>query len=200
MTIGRIITATPLENDFSFIEVTDTIGDAVYNIPTLIIGKKLAESIYGKDKIKILNRTIDNNTSWTFSKFEKYTIFEEDLKQFRNNLFQGIKDKISYKFFSLTTNPISNTKKLIQYMRSRKVQKLIFKLRNHLYIYDGTNRVLGISLNEIAYLGVNTEKILKAIKQNPSNKIFRGYGDFTPEMKAYIGSDMWLVPYLFYQK
>ena len=200
MTIGQIITATPLENDFSFIEVTDTIGDAVYNIPTLIVGKKLAESIYGKDKIKILNRNIDSNTSWTFSKFEKYTIFEEDLKQFRLNLLHNVKSKISYKFYSITTNPLLYTKKLILYIRSRKVTKTIFKLRGHLYIYDGSNRVLGISLNEIEYFGVKPDKVLSIIRKNPANKIFNGYADFSPELKAYIGGDMWLVPYLFYKK
>jgi hypothetical protein len=68
MNIGRIISNKENIDTLDFVDVTENIGSIDNFIPTLIIGKKKAEEIYGKDNIKVLDKKISQNVSWTFDK------------------------------------------------------------------------------------------------------------------------------------
>ena len=71
MYIGRIITKNKNINTLDFVDVTKNVGSIDNFTPTLIIGKKKAEEIYGKENIKVLDKKITNNVSWTFDKVER---------------------------------------------------------------------------------------------------------------------------------
>ena len=55
MIIGRIITDSKRIKPLEFVEKTDRISVHDDKIPTLIVGKTIAEELYGKDNIKELN-------------------------------------------------------------------------------------------------------------------------------------------------
>ena len=74
MYIARIICTNrsvfdDLDKYIEVVEFTDDIR-ITNEIPTLIVSKKLAEKLYGKENVKVLNKTICENIFWTYSKME----------------------------------------------------------------------------------------------------------------------------------
>ena len=65
----------------------------------------------------------------------------------------------------------------------------------HIYIYGGKN-VIGLSLGDFDYAGIDSDKIIDRIKKNPSNSVFTDE-DFNGETERKIVSDNNLiVPYI----
>ena len=196
MNIGRIISKNKNIDTLDFVDVTENIGSIDNFIPTLIIGKKKAEDIYGKENIKVLDKKITDNVSWTFDKVERRNEYERDLKAFNDSLIKTIKRNIKYEFFNIYIEPISRIKKLISFIKSPKI-KYIYIFNNHIYMYYN-NIVYGISLSDIEYLGINKNRILKLLNSNSSNIIIENNDFLSKKMKQTIKDDKILVPYLYF--
>lgn len=196
MNIGRIISKNQNIETLDFVDVTDNHGSIDNFIPTLIIGKKKAEEIYGKEKVKVLDKRITHNVSWTFDKIERRNEYERDLKEFNDSLIKTVRKNIKYDFFNIYIEPLSRIKKLISFIKSPKV-KYIYIFNNHIYMYY-QNIVYGISLNDIEYLGINKKRILRLLKTNNSNIIIENNDFLSPKMKQIIKDDKILVPYLYF--
>lgn len=196
MYIGRIISKNKNIDTLDFVDVTENIGSIDNFIPTLIIGKKKAEDIYGKENIKVLDKKITDNVSWTFDKVEHRNEYERDLKAFNDSLIKTIKKNIKYEFFNIYIEPISRIKKLISFIKSPKI-KYIYIFNNHIYMYYN-NIVYGISLSDIEYLGINKNRILKLLNSNSSNIIVENHDFLSKKMKQTIKDDKILVPYLYF--
>lgn len=196
MNIGRIISNKENIDTLDFVDVTENIGSIDNFIPTLIIGKKKAEEIYGKENIKVLDKKITNNVSWTFDKVERRNEYERDLKAFNDSLIKTIKKNIKYEFFNIYIEPISRTKKLISFIKSPKI-KYIYIFNDHIYMYYN-NTVYGISLSDIQYLGINKNRILKLFRSNNNNIIIENNDFLSKKMKQTIKDDKILVPYFYF--
>lgn len=196
MNIGRIISNKENIDTLDFVDVTENIGSIDNFIPTLIIGKKKAEEIYGKENIKVLNKKITSNVSWTFDKVERRNEYERDLKAFNDSLIKTIKKNIKYEFFNIYIEPISRIKKLISFIKSSKI-KYLYIFNDHVYMYYN-NIVYGISLSDIEYLGINKQRILKLFRSNNSNIIIENNDFLSKKMKQTIKDDKILVPYLYF--
>lgn len=196
MNIGRIVTKNKNIETLDFVDVTEHIGDIDNFTPTLIIGKKNAEKIYGKDKIKVLDKKITHNISWTFDKCERRNEYERDLKLFNDSLIKTSRKNIKYEFFNIYIEPISRIKKLILFIKSNII-KYIYIFNNHIYLYYN-NTVYGISLNDIEYLGIKKKKIINLLKTNNSNIIIENSDFLSKKMKSLIKEDKILVPYLYF--
>lgn len=196
MNIGRIISNKENIDTLDFVDVTENIGSIDNFIPTLIIGKKKAEEIYGKENIKVLDKKITNNVSWTFDKVERRNEYERDLKMFNDSLIKTIKKKIKYEFFNIYIEPISRIKKLISFIKSSKI-KYIYIFNDHIYMYYN-NTVYGISLSDIQYLGINKNRILRLLNSNSSNIIVENHDFLSKKMRQIIKEDKILIPYLYF--
>jgi hypothetical protein len=196
MNIGRIISNKENIDTLDFVDVTENIGSIDNFIPTLIIGKKKAEEIYGKENIKVLDKKITNNVSWTFDKVERRNEYERDLKAFNDSLIKTIKKNIKYEFFNIYIEPISRIKKLISFIKSPKI-KYIYIFNDHIYMYY-KNIVYGISLSDIQYLGINKNRILRLLNSNSSNIIVENNDFLTKKMRQIIKEDKILIPYLYF--
>lgn len=196
MNIGRIISNKENIDTLDFVDVTENIGSIDNFIPTLIIGKKKAEEIYGKENIKVLDKKITNNVSWTFDKVERRNEYERDLKMFNDSLIKTIKKKIKYEFFNIYIEPISRIKKLISFIKSPKL-KYIYIFNGHIYMYYN-DIVYGISLSDIEYLGINKQRILKLFRSNNNNIIIENNDFLSKKMKQTIKDDKILVPYFYF--
>jgi hypothetical protein len=196
MYIGRIISNKENIDTLDFVDVTKNIGSIDNFIPTLIIGKKKAEEIYGKENIKVLDKKITNNVSWTFDKVERRNEYERDLKAFNDSLIKTIKKNIKYEFFNIYIEPISRIKKLIAFIKSPKI-KYIYIFNDHIYMYY-KNIVYGISLSDIQYLGINKNRILRLLNSNSSNIIVENNDFLTKKMRQIIKEDKILIPYLYF--
>jgi hypothetical protein len=196
MYIGRIISNKENIDTLDFVDVTKNIGSIDNFIPTLIIGKKKAEEIYGKENIKVLDKKITNNVSWTFDKVERRNEYERDLKAFNDSLIKTIKKNIKYEFFNIYIEPISRIKKLISFIKSPKI-KYIYIFNDHIYMYYN-NIVYGISLSNIQYLGINKNRILRLLNSNSSNIIVENHDFLSKKMRQIIKEDKILIPYLYF--
>jgi hypothetical protein len=196
MNIGRIITKNKNIDTLDFVDVTENIGSIDNFIPTLIIGKKKAEEIYGKDNIKVLDKKISQNVSWTFDKTERRNEYERDLKQFNDSLIKIVRKNVKYEFFNIYIEPISRIKKLISFIKSSKI-KYIYIFNDIIYMYYN-NIVYGISLNDIEYLGISKNKILKLLKTNTSNIMIENSDFLSKKMKSLIKEDKILIPYFYF--
>lgn len=196
MYIGRIISNKENIDTLDFVDVTKNIGSIDNFIPTLIIGKKKAEEIYGKENIKVLDKKITNNVSWTFDKVERRNEYERDLKAFNDSLIKTIKKNIKYEFFNIYIEPISRIKKLISFIKSPKI-KYIYIFNDHIYMYY-KNIVYGISLSDIQYLGINKNRILRLLNSNSSNIIVENHDFLSKKMRQIIKEDKILIPYLYF--
>lgn len=196
MYIGRIISNKENIDTLDFVDVTKNIGSIDNFIPTLIIGKKKAEEIYGKENIKVLDKKITDNVSWTFDKVERRNEYERDLKTFNDSLIKTIKKNIKYEFFNIYIEPISRIKKLISFIKSPKI-KYIYIFNDHIYMYY-KNIVYGISLSDIQYLGINKNRILRLLNSNSSNIIVENHDFLSKKMRQIIKEDKILIPYLYF--
>ena len=74
-------------------------------------------------------------------------------------------------------------------------KKSVYLTDKHIYIYGGKN-VIGLSLGDFDYAGIDSDKIIDRIKKNPSNSVFTDE-DFNGETERKIVSDNNLiVPYI----
>lgn len=164
-------------------------------IPSLIIGKKNAEAIFGSEKVKVLNKEICEGVFWTYSKMEKRSEFEKDINIFyeyvKKKLFKSVKYK-SINTYNLTFNEI---KKILTFVKYSTKEKFVFVTKNCIYISYCKN-VIGISLDEINYLGIKNERIINLLKTNANNHVIYE-GTKIDNIKKQLNGCNFVIPYLF---
>ena len=193
MFLGRIVTKSKqLEVPF-FIEVTEEHGD--YSIPTLIVGKKRAIELFGEEKIHVLDKHIQDNVNWTFAKNERRVDYEEDVKQFIDFITDKVKREVSYYFINIFIERYSFLKKFIKYMYGNE-RKSVYVTKKHIYIYGGKN-VIGLSIGDFDYAGIDSDKVIDKIKSNPQNIVFTD-GDLVQNIAKFSKSNNIIIPYLHY--
>ena len=195
--IGRVVTNSRSVGTMDFVDRTSKTYLIDTSIPTLIVGKELAENTFGKDKVRILDKKIRNNLFWTYSKSEKCSEFEKDMEKFNLYVVDKLRERLKYCFFSILTSPLNRIKSLINYIDDKSRTKVVYIHGNHLYIYAGDGIVIGLSMDETAYIGINRDKIVSKIRSNPNNKTIEDTKFLSYGLKSYIGDDLTVIPYLY---
>lgn len=196
MFIGRIITNSRSVDTIDCVDKTSDTSKIDNDTPTLIIGKKIAISIYGQDKIKALNKQITDNVFWTYSKTEKRNVYESDIVKFNKYLIKKISKDVVYKYFNIFTEPYTNIKILLDYVNSYK-DKVFYVTDKNIYIYN-KKKVYGISFDDLFYVGITKEKALGYIKRNPYNYLIQGDSFLNFHTKKYLENNCIIVPYLYF--
>ena len=187
MILGYIVSEKKIKNIDGFVAQVDDISLADATKPILIVGWKNAK----KDPryTSILDKQIDENVFWTFSKSESRVDFEEDLKIFYNYIYGHILNNILYNninIFKLNYNKIIKLLNIIK-------NKNIYLSNNMLYIpHEG--RVLGLSISILEYCGIPKEKIIKKIKELGS-RIFEDNSKFIFKLSKQLGNKKYATPY-----
>lgn len=165
MYIGNIITSD-IDNAIpDYVNVVNNKDDIINNLPTLSVGWFKTKEMFGLPNLDVQNKIIDKNIYWTFSKYEKKDIYTEDLNKFYKEIINQLKIKVNYNFISLVNCKYKNIKKLIKYIDNNE-DKIIYVYNYRMvYIYN-KNNVYGISLDEVEFIGLNKEKILKRLYKN----------------------------------
>lgn len=194
--LGKIYCNNKNFEAIQFIKVLP-ISEYVYdeNVPTLIIGKKNAEEVVGKENVKVLDKNIKKNLQWTFSKIEKRSEYEKDIMSFYDKVFKNKLKDIKYNCIDLYNISYSELKRLVEYLKNNK-EKHIYITNNHIYIYC-ENNVTGLSLCEAEFLGVKSDKIINKLKGKKQIKLV--FNDFflKNSIKKYINSNKFVIPYLY---
>jgi len=194
--IGNIITEMRLEGFENFFKTQNDLNDIDLSVPTLIVGWGLLKRLYPDREFSILNKKIEDNLYWTFSRNEKRTEQEKDFLLFYDYILEDVFKKNNYFSLNIFKQRFSSIKKIINLIKSDKKIYIYSYMGEMLYFYFD-NAIMGISLNEIEYLGINSEKIYKLIKSGKNNHIF--YDDkFLPlNLKNKLLNKKMFIPYFY---
>ena len=193
MFLGRIVTKSKMPDVPFFIEVTENAGN--FDIPTLIVGKKRAIELFGRENIHLLDKKVRENVFWTFAKNERRVDYEDDVKKFIDMLTKSVKGGVKYYFINIFTEKLSFLKKFIKYIRNDE-RKSVYVTKKHIYIYGGKN-VLGISRGDFEYDGIDSDKVIEKIKANPQNIVFTE-DEISSDIVKFANNSSIIVPYLHY--
>lgn len=192
MFLARIITTTKSLDVPFYIEVTSSFKDD--GIRTLVIGKKRAVELFGVDNIHVLDRNINENVSWTYAKNERRAEYEEDLQKFVNLVTKKLISGVNYYFVNIFTEKYSFLKKLIKWVNGDS-DKSVYITDNHIYIYGGKD-VIGLSTADFEYAGIDSDKVVKKIKDNPNNHVFRDDDFLTQKLRNSVMNNNIVLPYI----
>ena len=98
------------------VEITNRVDGIDESVPTLIVGKELAESICGKENIHVLDKKIKKNLFWTFARLEKRSEYELDIEKFNSFVIIKLMSMVKYTFFNMYYEPLSRIKRLISFV------------------------------------------------------------------------------------
>lgn len=196
MFLGRVITKSKKVPVVDFVEVT-TQKVLTNDVPTLVIGKSVADEIFGSENVKVLDKNISENVMWTFLKTERRVDYEKDVEKFNQEVIRNLRKSVQYKYFNIFTESFDLSKKFIDFLYKNKRKKHIYKYGHHLYIYpEGTNVVYGLSLESIGYIGKDIGDVMEKIKKNVNNFVFEDDNFISSRMARRINNDKTLIPYL----
>lgn len=168
--------------------------DENINLPSLIIGKINAIEIFGGDKVKVLDKSLTANVSWTYSKMEKRNEYEKDLDIFYKKVFTVLNKGIKYRSISIYTITYNQVKTLINYINNN-VHKCCYITDNNIYICCN-DLIYGISKRELEYIGIKKEKIMKYIN-NSKLKIIKSSFKIPNDIKNYLKNDTYMIPAIY---
>lgn len=198
MFLGQVITKNKAFESLDFINVTSDKVTGDKPIYTLVIGKKLAETLYGKENVHILDKRINDTTWWTYAKNEKHKEYDEGIDKFNSEIVKSLKRNIKYEFLNVLTEDLSKIKAFITFMKGA-YKKVVYCSYDHLYVYrKSNNTVYGISLSDMRYIGIDTIKAIDKIKMNPNNTVITDNDFLSSKTREYIGNDEKLIPYLYF--
>lgn len=132
------------------------------NEPTLLVGVDLVKKHFPDFKLKFLDRRVNDNVYWTFSKFEKRNVYEEDLESFYNMVYNRIQKDIRYFPVSLLSNGYNYYKRFLNYL-SNGSPKVALVLSKEIYIYNN-RAILGVSVDELDYVGISKGRVLDKLR------------------------------------
>lgn len=195
--IGRIFTKNKSLKVLELFEKTDDKEVLTDNsVPLLIVGKKLVQSLFPKEKIHILDKKIGNNVYWTYSLAEKRDEFEKDLEKFYETAIYNVSEAFTYTNVNILLLSLSRIKSMISFLMNGK-KKIFYFSNNHVYIYYGEHKIIGFSLNDTNYIGIKTEKIVSLLKRNKNNTIITSDSFIPWKIKGKITDKTMLIPYLY---
>ena len=168
MFLGRIVSGAKIPDIPFYIEVTKEFTDD--GIPTLVVGKKRAVELFGGENVHVLDRNIMEHVSWTYAKNERRNEYEEDIEKFKNSITKKLKSSMTYYFVNIFTERYSFFKKMLKWIDSDS-KKSVYVTEKHIYIYGGKS-VIGLSLADFDYAGIDSDRIIDRINKNPSNTVF----------------------------
>ena len=200
MYIGKVVTKSKTLPIIDYVQIVADYDASDNSIPTLIIGKSKAESIFGKERIKVLDKKIENNVYWTFAKNERRVDFEADIDAFNDIIIGKLKGAGKYSYYNIFTEDADRTKKFIDWLYTGK-RKIIYIIGKHLYMYaPRTDTVFGISLEDIEYTGKDGNAVLDKIKDNKNNIIIYDDNFISQRLRLSILNCQYLIPYLYFLK
>ncbi len=190
--LGYIVSKNKIKDMVGFVKIVNSYEEVNdLTKPILIIG--LDEAKKFKGGFSILNKNIDKNIFWTYSKTERRIDYEKDILDFYNYILEENINNISYKYINMLTLTKNKCKNMLKLLNN-DILKYIYISNNMIYCYYN-DIVFGFSLEISEYCGINKDKILKMLKSNSHVKI--SYNDYFIDnnIKKLINNKKYVIPY-----
>jgi len=159
MLIGNVVCERELkiDNRFNVVKSNEEINP---DLPTLIVGIDNAKSY--SDDISYLDRRINKNTFWTFTRAEKRDLFEEDLFYFIEFAYNQLIKEIRFDFVDLILCDSIQINSVFKNIESSD-ESITFHHKNMVYTY-ANNEIYGFDLRQVEYIGKSRSKFIDVIK------------------------------------
>lgn len=197
---GYIISDTKYRDlSEDIVKVVKDESECKLNVPKLIVGLDKAKqyAISHNFEFDILNRFYPNGDMWTFKKNEKREYYEEDILAFQEYIKNTISKNIIYHYINIFNLSITSIKKLynivINNQYNRDINYILID-NDMLYYPLNNNKVIGISLQQLRYVGIDKDKIIDRIKQNKSNCIYYSSNKKLWEYKNWFNGLEYVIP------
>tara|TARA_R100000805_G_scaffold4446_1_gene5575 strand:- start:843 stop:1442 length:600 start_codon:yes stop_codon:yes gene_type:complete len=160
MLIGNVVCERHIKIDKNFNLVKST-NEIIEGLPTLIVGLDNAKSF--TDKISYLNRKINRNTFWTFTRLEKRDLFEEDLFYFIKFSYDELSKSAKFAFIDII---LSDSDKINKVFNNIKLSNRVitFSYENMVYVHIN-DMIYGFDLRQVDYIGKSKTIFLDKIKE-----------------------------------
>ncbi len=194
MRLGHIITDERIKPPL-FVEVTK-VDRAEVNPHelTLIVGKETVKRFYPDFELKYLDRRVSENVYWTFSKYEKRNMHDDDLDRFSSLVETSLRRKVKYVPISFMSNSYTYAKNILSILFGDK-EKVVMYIGKTVYILVGST-VYGIFIDEIAYIGLSETKIVNVLSRIPNAKFVYSLDFLKGREKGIKPGDLKFIPYL----
>jgi hypothetical protein len=192
--IANILTNKQFNNSELF-NVVDDKEKLIDNIPTLVIGWEYTKSLY--KNANILNWEIDNNTYWTYGNREKRNKYESNIVKFKEYALNRFIKSVNYRFISIITIDNDEKQYLNELIKSPD-GSFIYLNNDMVYILDKKNNiVVGFSMRDIDFVGIDRKKIFSCIFKNKKNTIIEMKNEFSWETKTMLNEHSYVIPFLY---
>lgn len=191
--LGYIVTEHKMKGIESFVEQVSSIELADSTKPILLISWKNAKK--HPKYTNILDRKLDNNLFWTFSKSENRSDFERDLEKFYAYIFTNISETVTYYYVNILKLRYTKIKKLYNIINSN-IDKNIYINNRMVYIPFQSDKILGLSLQIMSYCGIKQSKILSRIFNNSHNKQVDSTDRNTIKLERKLEDKKYVIPFL----
>lgn len=196
MHIGIIVSDDQKIASSPFIKVVspdDYRDDGSY---TLFVGKNTVSAILPDYTLKYLDKKIDEKHFWTFSKYEKRNIFEDDIKKFREYVFERVFKSLEYVPIESLLSSYTDIKNIINKLSDDK-EKFSFISENGVYtFYNGT--VYGLSFDELEYIGIDRERLIHFLRKFRKVRLIFNDKFISNGDKTAFNAEAKYVPYLYF--
>ena len=159
MLIGNVVCERYIKIDKNFNLIKST-NEIVEDLPTLIVGLDNAKSF--TDKISYLDRKINTNTFWTFTRLEKRDLFEEDLFYFIKFSYDELLKSAKFKFIDLILSDSDEINKVFNEININD-NVITFSYENMVYTYVN-DMIYGFDLRQVDYIGKSKNIFIDKIK------------------------------------
>jgi hypothetical protein len=188
--IGNIVVYGSQRMSIPKMNVVSDLSEADNDLPTLMIGYHELKNRYELD---FLNRKLEDDLFWTFTRSEERTLFNKDLYDFITHCENKLLDGFKYYHIDVLNMRLKSLKKTITHIKTNESQYVIDK--DVLFIHTA-GITFGFNLGIGDVLGINRNKIFKKLlnynigklPQERIDSIFKQMGD--------IEFDSALLPYL----
>lgn len=186
--IGNIVVSSPNLKIDGLFKRCLSIEDAINELPTLIVGLENArQNIQG---FNILYKKYNkDNLWWTFSKSERRSIYDSDMEEFYKFCIQRLLQDLRYTFLDVVNMKYSTLKRLLNFVNGDYVKQYFIDNNKFIFIkYNG--RFFGISLNTLAFYGIDKSSVIGRFKKNKHNQLIKNFFSIPNNIKNFVGNDI----------
>lgn len=190
--LGYVVSKRKIKNIVDFVGLVNDVENIEDPTkPFIIVGFEEAKNI--TPNFSILNKVLDVDVFWTFSKTEKRSDHERDLTSFYEYVLNKAICDIKYYYVNILTIKYNKIKSLLNIINSND-KKYIYISNDMIYIYYN-NYILGISIKILKYINIDIKKVFRLLYKNKSNIIYNTDSFLTQEMKKVITNKKYVIPY-----
>lgn len=193
--IANILTDEPF-NEGELYNVVRGKEELVPDIPTLIIGWERTKAEY--PDASIIEWKVADNVYWTYGKYERRDKYEVNIKKFQDLSFKKFVESLEYVFYDVLLTPPERFESFLASLGSDN-QKTIYVTGDMMYLYyNGTNKVVGLSLRDCDYLNEFTKKrIFSSVYNSNTVNLLKNNDEISKEIRYKAKGRAYILPYLY---